>query len=119
MSMGYRISSVAEVAAYITKGCETAGISLILIYCKHNTHLDNFYNLVLEVVALNAHLMIEFEQEFWKCLYFDYWVSERIGDEKRMELRWFVNRFYPELLDPTLSVGKVEKRKTYSLPAQG
>jgi hypothetical protein len=75
--------------------------------------LDKFYNLVLEVKALNAHLKVKFDQEFWTRLYFNYWASKRIQDEKRAELRWYVERFYPELLNPTLQVGEVEKKNTY------
>lgn len=81
--------------------------------------LDKFYNLALEVAALNSHTKIKFEQDFWKHLYFDYWVSDRIRDEKRKELQWYVERFYPELLDSTFPAGKVEKRKTYYTPVKG
>jgi hypothetical protein len=77
--------------------------------------LDKFYNLALEVAAMNSHLKVRFEQEFWKQLYFDYWVSERINDKKRSELKWYVHRFYPELLDTKLPVGRVEKKRTYPI----
>jgi hypothetical protein len=80
--------------------------------------LDKFYNLVLEVKALNAHLKVKFDQEYWTHLYFNYWSSKRIQDEKRAELRWYVERFYPELLDPTLPVGEVEKENTFETVSQ-
>ena len=77
---------------------------------KYLDDLDKFYNLALEVAALNSHLKIKFEQDYWKHLSFDFWVSDRISDEKRTELKWYVHRFYRELLDPTFPVRSTPER---------
>lgn len=61
--------------------------------------LDKFYNLVLQVIALNKHVKADFGQDLWTNLYFSYWVKERIADDpERSDLLWYIKTFYGEEL---------------------
>ena len=79
--------------------------------------LDKFYTLALQLAAINTHLRVSFEQRFWKDLYFDYWILGCLK-EGRTELKWYVERFYPELLNPDLPVEKARSEETGKLRRQ-
>jgi hypothetical protein len=69
------------------------------------SYLDKFYTLAIELAALNTRLKVNFDQQFWKDLYFDYWILGCFKDG-RAELKWYVEKFYHELLKPDFRVDR-------------
>jgi hypothetical protein len=63
--------------------------------------LDKFLNLVLRINVVNSQLSSDYGQRAWKTLFIEYWLIESMK-ENRSELNWYVQRFFPEVLDSTL-----------------
>jgi hypothetical protein len=76
--------------------------------------LDRFLNLVLRINVVNSQSNFDDGQSAWRALFVDYWLIESMK-ENRSELNWYVQRFFPELLDPTLLTAKpvLTKRQNY------
>lgn len=75
--------------------------------------LDRFLNLVLRINVVNSQLNFDYGQGAWKTLFIEYWLIESMK-ENRSELDWYVQRFFPEVLDSKLLLAKSVARERQS-----
>jgi hypothetical protein len=59
--------------------------------------LDKFLNLLLRINAVNTQAKFNPKQDqMWNRLFFTSWFVKMFGSDRRTELRWYVESFFPE-----------------------